>query len=122
MTGPPVARPLTKTAPSDNRAQQTVIVRMHDGELAGRISVVFAEWLLESGVAQPVGKTRLRYIRLGPGIMISKSPHGWALIEEERRRYGDNAIRRGLVSFDRRSLKWQRPKRNTASDPPEGSL
>ena len=31
--------------------------------------------------------------------MIAKSSHGWALIEEERRKYGDNAVRRGITAF-----------------------
>jgi hypothetical protein len=122
MTGPPALRPLTITAPTDNRAQQEVMVRMYNGELAGHISIVVAEMLLASGAAQCVGQTRLRYIRLEPGIMISKSHHGWGLIEEERRRHGDNAVRRGIKSFDRRSLIWQPPKRNPRpTNPPEES-
>ena len=33
MTGPPAARPFTESAPSVNRAQQTVMVRFHNGDL-----------------------------------------------------------------------------------------
>ena len=106
MIGPPAARPAIQSAPSDNRAQSTVMVRLADGELAGRVSQDFAERLLVSGRAQPVGKVRLRYVRLEPGFVIARSCHGWALIEEERRKHGDNAVRRGITALDRRPLKW----------------
>jgi hypothetical protein len=86
-----------------------VMVRMAGGELAGRVSQEFAERLLTSGAAQPIGK-RLRYIRLELGFVIEKSCSGWALIEEERRKYGDEAVRRGVMSCDRRPLKRQMPK------------
>jgi hypothetical protein len=107
MTGPPTAQPFTQSAPSVNRAQSTVMVRLATGELAGRVSQDFAERLLLSGVAQPIVKVRLRYVRLEPGFAIVKSCHGWALIEEERRKHGDSAVRRGFTALDRRPLKWQ---------------
>ena len=116
-TGPPAARSFAESAPSVNRAQQTVMVRLHNGDTVGRVSVVFADILLTSGAAQPVGKTRLRYVRLEPGIVISKSSHGWARIDEERRKHGDSAVRRGLVALERRSLKWQAPTRNPQLPP-----
>jgi hypothetical protein len=117
MTGPPAGRPFAESAPSVNRAQQTVMVRLHNGDSVGRVSVVFADILLTSGAAQSVGKTRLRYIRLEPGIVISKSSHGWTTIDKERRKYGDSAVRRGLMAFERRSLKWQAPTRNPLLPP-----
>jgi hypothetical protein len=77
MTGPPAGRPFAESAPSVNRAQQTVMVRLHNGDSVGRVSVVFADILLTSGAAQSVGKTRLRYIRLEPGIVCGPPrPHG----------------------------------------------
>jgi hypothetical protein len=88
------------------------MVRTADGDLAGRVSSEFAETLLASGAAQRVGKKRLRYLRLEPGIMIAKSSRGWATIEEERRKHGDNAVRRGAMAFDRRPLKWQSAKQH----------
>ena len=110
MTGPPAVRPCIQSAPPVNRAQSTVMVRLADGELAGRVSRDFAERLISSGAAQAVGKLRVRYVRLQPGFVIAKSCHGWALIEEERRKHGDNAVRRGMIALDRRPLKWQAPK------------
>jgi hypothetical protein len=85
------------------------LVRLHGGELAGRVSPEFAESLLASGAAKAVGKNRLRYLRLEPGIVVSQSSQGWALFEEERRKHGDDAVRRGAMAFDRRQLKWQSP-------------
>jgi hypothetical protein len=111
MTGPPALRPFAEPAPSANRAPQTVLVRLHNGDLAGRVSIEFAEMLLASGAAQPVGRRSLRYIRLRPGVVLAKSSRGWALIEEERRKHGDKAVRRGVMAFDRRSLKWESRKR-----------
>lgn len=112
MTGPPTARRSSEPAPTANRAQPAVLVRMHDGELAGRVSIGFAGSLLASGAAKAVGKNRLRYLRLEPGIVIPKSSHGWALLEGERRKHGDDAVRRGAMAFDRRPLRWQSPKPN----------
>jgi hypothetical protein len=109
MTGPPAARPATQSAPSVNRASNTVMVRMADGELAGRVSEELANRLVASGAAKPIGKVRLRYLQLQSGFVITKSSQGWALIEEERRKHGDNAVRRGLMSNDRRPTKWQAP-------------
>jgi hypothetical protein len=111
MTGPPTARLATRSAPSVNRASQTVMVRMHDGDLAGRVSADFAMTLLASGAAQPIGKMRLRYLRLEPGIVLRKSLQGWRLIEEQREKYGDNAVRRGVMTFDHGTLKWQSARR-----------
>jgi hypothetical protein len=110
LRGPPTLRASIQSAPSVNRAQSTVMVRLADGELAGRVSQEFAERLLFSGAAAPVGKVRLRYVRLQPGFVIAKSCYGWALIEEERRKHGDNPVRRGVTALDRRPLKWQAPK------------
>ena len=45
-----------------------------------------------------------------PGIVITKSSRGWELIEEERRKHGDSAVRRGLMVFERRPLKHFPPK------------
>ncbi|HXI43674.1 MAG TPA: hypothetical protein VNH18_05280 [Bryobacteraceae bacterium] len=90
---------------------------MADGELAGRVSGEFAETLLASGAALRVGKERLRYLRLEPGIVITKSTHGWGLIEEERRKHGDNAVRRGAMALDRQRLKWQSPNQNSRQQP-----
>jgi hypothetical protein len=105
MTGPPAARPPTQTAPSVNRAPQTVLVRMADGILVGRVPIGFAEALLASGKAQPIGKRTLRYIRLESGVVITESSLGWTLIEEERRKHGDSAVRRGIRSCDHRAVK-----------------
>jgi len=58
------------------------MVRMHDGELAGRVSIEFAERLLTSGAAQRIGREKLRYVRLVPGIVMARSSSGWDLIEE----------------------------------------
>ena len=110
MTGPPAVRPSTRPAPSSNRAPHAVLVRMNNGDLAGRVSLEFAEMLLNSGLAQAVGKVKLRYLRLGPGIVITNSSRGWELIEEERRKHGDEAVRRGLMACDRRPLKFHLPK------------
>jgi hypothetical protein len=107
MTGPPAAWPPTQSAPSVNRAPQMVLVRMADGKLVGRVSIRFAETLLVSGKAQPIGQKRLRYLRLKPGIAMTESSLGWALIEEERRKHGDNAVRRGIVVWDHRATKWR---------------
>ena len=117
MTGPPAARPFPESAPSVNRAQQTVMVRLHNGDLAGRVSIRFAEMLLAEGTALPVGRQRVRYLRLRPGIVIAKSSRGWAVIEGERRKHGDSAVRRGVRAFDRKSLKWQPPLQKP--QPPE---
>jgi len=106
MTGPPAAWPATQLAPSVSRAQQSVMVRMHDGELAGRVSIEFAERLLTSGAAQRIGREKLRYVRLVPGIVMARSSSGWDLIEKERRKYGDTAVRRGIMACDRCRLKW----------------
>jgi hypothetical protein len=84
---------------------------MADGALAGRVSIGFAETLLDSGKAEPIGKKQLRYLRLEPGIVIRESSLGWALIEEERRKYGDDAVRRGITGCDHRSVK-QRARRS----------
>ena len=107
MTGPPAARPSIQSAPSFNRARATVMVRSASGELAGRVSEDFAERLLTSGAAQAVGKLRLRYLRLEPGFVVDRASAGWALIEEERRKHGDKAVRRGISACDRRPVKWQ---------------
>lgn len=108
--GPPIVKSCFEAAPTVNRAQPTVLVRMHDGELIGRVSIGLVETLLASGAAKAVGKDRVRYLRLEPGIVVSKSSLGWALFEEERRKYGDSAVRHGAMAFDRRQLKWQPPK------------
>lgn len=110
MTGSPASKPATESAPSANRAPQTVLVRLHNGDLAARVSIEFAQMLLDSGAAIPVGRERLRYLRLLPGTVIAKSSHGWDVIEEARRQHGDDAVRRGLRTFDRRPLKWQPPE------------
>jgi hypothetical protein len=105
MNGPPAAWPSTQPAPSANRAPQTVQVRMADGQLVGRVSIEFAETLRASGKAQPIGKRRLRYLRLEAGIVMTASSLGWALIEEERRKHGDNAVRRGIMGYEHRAVK-----------------
>jgi hypothetical protein len=111
MTGPPAARPLTKTAPPDNRAHRIgILVRSADDEPAGRVSEAFAERLVSSGDARSFRSGSRRYLRLRPGITISPNLRGWDLIEEERRRYGDNPVRRGIMAFERRPLKWQSQK------------
>jgi hypothetical protein len=107
MTGPPAAWPPTQSAPSVNRAPQTVLVRMADGKLVGRVSIRFAETLVASDKAQPIGQTRLRYLRLKSGIVMTELSPGWALIEEERRKHGDNAVRRGIMVCDYRASKWR---------------
>jgi hypothetical protein len=112
MTGPPPVRPSTESAPSVNRAPETVLVRLHNGDLAGRVSIEFAQMLLASDVALPVGRDRLRYLRLLPGVVIAKSTRGWRVIEEERRKHGDKAVRRGVMATERHSLRWQAPKRS----------
>jgi hypothetical protein len=111
MTGPPATRPLTRTAPSVNRAPQAseILVRMDNGEPAGRVSQQFAEMLSASGAARSFRTGTRRYLRLRPGIIIKPNLHGWDLIDEERRIHGDDAVRRGLASLDRRPLKWERP-------------
>jgi hypothetical protein len=105
MNWPPAAGPSIQSATSVNRSPQTVLVRMADGALAGRVSSEFAETLLASGKAQPIGKRRLRYLRLEPCIVMTESCMGWALIDEERRKYGDNAVRRGIMGCDHRAVK-----------------
>src|SRR5437899_2603810 len=55
------------------------------------------------------------------GIVISKTFGGWALIEEERRKHGDNAVRRGIISCDRRPLCWEPPKQKSPQSPVEGA-
>ena len=112
MTGPPTAMRPIETAPTVNRAQPAVLVRMHNGELVGRVSTRVADSLLSSGAAKPVGKDGWRYLRLEPDIVIPKSSRGWELFEEQRRKHGDYAVRRGAIAFDRRPLKWQSPKPN----------
>ena len=122
MSGPPAVRPSTRPAPSVNRALQPVLVRLHNGDLAGRVSIEFAERLCASGAALPVGRERLRYLRLLPGIAIERSSLGWAIIEEARRKHGDNAVRRGVMAIDRRPLKWQSPKQGSLwKNVPRGS-
>jgi hypothetical protein len=111
MTGPPAAGLATRRAPSDNRAHPSgILVRLADGEPAGRISVALAERLTSSGDARSCRSGSRRYLRLRPGITISPNLRGWDLIEEERRRYGDNPVRRGIMAFERRTLKWQSQK------------
>ena len=108
MTDPPASRPLTRTAPSENRAQQIgILVCLDDGEPAGRVSEAFAERLISSGDARSFRSGGRRYLRLRSGITISPNLRGWDVIEEERRRHGDDAVRRGLASLDRRPLKWE---------------
>ena len=109
MIGHPTAWRSSEPAPTANRAQPAVLVRMHDGELAGRVCIELAEALIASGAATAIGKNRLRYLRLEPGIVIPITSHGWTLIEEERRKHGDKAVRRGAKAFDRRPVKWQSP-------------
>jgi hypothetical protein len=111
MTGPPGGS-IAKTAPSDNRAHPTseILVRMDNGELAGRVSHQFAEMLSRSGAATSFRGGSRRYLRLRPGIIIRPTLRGWDLIEEERRKHGDDAVRRGLTSLDRRPLKWEPPQ------------
>jgi hypothetical protein len=121
MTGPPEAMLPTESAPSVNRAPETVLVRLHNGDLVGRVSVEFAEMLLASDAAVPVGRDRLRYLRLLPGVVVAKRSHGWALIDEERRKHGDKAVRRNVMAFDRRSLKWQPPKARVSQSEPGSS-
>jgi hypothetical protein len=77
---------------------------MNDGEIAGRVSVEFGETLLSSGAAIAIGRDRLRYLRLEPGIVIKTSSRGWELIEEERRKHGDHAVRRALTTWERRPV------------------
>ena len=111
MTGPPAARSLTKTAPSDNRAHSIgILVRLANRELAGRVSEAFAERLISSGDARSFRSGSRRYLQLRSGITISPGLRGWDVIEEGRRRYGDNAVRRGIIAFERRPLKWQSQK------------
>lgn len=105
MTGPPAAWPRTQSATSVSRSAQTVLVRMADGALATRVSIGFAETLLDSGKAQPIGKRRLRYLRLKPGIVLTESSAGWALIEEERRKHVDNAVCRAIMVCDHRAVR-----------------
>ncbi len=108
MTGPPVARPATKTAPSDNRAHPIgILVRLADGEPRGRISEALAERLISSGDARSFRSGSRRYLQLRPGIRIRPNLRGWDVIEKERRKHGDDAVRRGLASLDRRRLKWE---------------
>lgn len=110
-TGPPATRPATKTAPSDFRAHPIgILVRLANGEPAGRISEAFAEKLVSLGDAQSFRSGLRRYLRLRPGIRISPNLRGWDLIEEERRRYGDNPVRRGIMAFERPQLKWRSQK------------
>ena len=103
MTGPPTIVRCTESAPTGNRAPQQVLVRLYNGELVGRVSLDFANDLLASGVAQQVGKTKLRYIRLEPGIFVNKSCRGWTVIDEHRQKYGDDLTRATLMHIDRRS-------------------
>jgi hypothetical protein len=110
-TGPPAARPLAKTAPSDNRAHSIgILVRLANREPAGRVTEAFAERLISSGDARSFRSGLRRYLQLRPGITISPGLRGWNVIEEGRRRYGDNAVRRGIIAFERRPLKWQSQK------------
>ena len=113
-TGPPSERHLAKAAPSDNRAHPIgILVRLDNGEPAGRVSDAFAERLISSGDASSSRTGSRRYLRLRPGVVIRASLHGWELIEEERRKYGDGAVRRGLASLDRRPLKWEQSQDRT---------
>ena len=110
MTGPPAVGPHTKTAPSEHRDPPIgILVRLDGGETAGRVSEAFAERLISSGNARSLRSGWRRYLRLRPGVVIRPSLRGWELIEEERRKHGDDAVRHGLVSLDRRPVKWERP-------------
>lgn len=62
MTVPQTAWPSTPSGLSVNQAQETVLVA--DGKLVGRVPIGFAERLLASGKVHPIGKRRLRYLRL----------------------------------------------------------
>jgi len=97
------------------------MVRLATGELAGRVSIEFAERLLNSEVGKAVGKARLRYIRREAGFVLAKSCRGWALVEEARRKYGDDAVRRGMMSLDRRPLTWQSSKQDSSRSLPPGA-
>ena len=113
-TGPPRTRPLTRTAPSEQRVPPIgILVRLDDGEAAGRVPEAFAERLVSSGHAESFRKGWRRYLRLRPGVVIRASVHGWEFVEEQRRQYGDYAVRRGLASLDRRPLKWEPPQDRT---------
>jgi hypothetical protein len=96
------------------RTAQTALVRLENGVLEARVSSKVAETLLSSGVARRVGKNKLRYIQREPGILIPESFRCWALIEDEQRNHGDSVVRRGMISFDRRPLSWDRPKPKSA--------
>jgi hypothetical protein len=109
MTGPPAVRTVTKTAPSDNRAHPIgIFVRLADGEPAGRVSESFAAWLVSSGHAEGFRKGWRRYLRLRPGVVIRPSLRGWELIEEQRKQYGDKAVRCNLMALDRRPSRFSK--------------
>ncbi len=82
-------------------------MRQADSETAGRVSEAFAERIISSGDGTSFRNGPRRYLRLRPGVVVRASAPGWELIEEQRRQYGDDAMRRGLASLDRRRLKWE---------------
>lgn len=112
MTGPPALKQSAQSASSVNRTPQMVMVRLYNGDLAGRVSNEFAARMVASGAAQSVGKVRLRYVRLEPAYSITQSIRGWELVEKERRKHGDSKVRRGFMALDRHPLKWQSPNQS----------
>jgi len=64
MSHSPTVWPRSKPAPSVNRAQQTMMVRVANGALAGRISIEYADMPPASDAPERVGGNRMRYLRL----------------------------------------------------------
>jgi hypothetical protein len=75
-----------KAAPPVIEAPEKVMVRAVSGRLITRISSDAANELVTAGKADPVGRTRLRYIRLHADVHLERGPRGWWLVEETLKR------------------------------------
>ena len=108
---PPAGRRVSETAPTVNRANhKSVAVPLHSGVLVAHVDSDLANEFVGCGAARSFRNGRRRYVRLERGISVQRSVTGWALIEEERRVYGDTKVRRGMMAFDRSPLRWEGPQ------------
>ena len=84
MRGPPTLRASIQSAPSVNRAQSTVMVRLADGELAGRVSQEFADLVWRQVEDKVRGETsldayELRKVATTSGPEAEKARHEYLL-------------------------------------------
>jgi hypothetical protein len=109
VTGPPVARPPTQSAPPVKRAPRTTLVRTCDGEPVGRVPSDFANRIVSERRGHFRRTGDRQYVSLFSSVLIQRTERGWEMIEEARRLRGDEAVRGDIRHLDNFSLRWEAP-------------